>query len=398
MTKGSLFDRKPYLEILEKRVNGLLEGYRQNLAIIGDELVGKTSIIYKFLDKFYDNRIIMLYLEIRPESLLSFVRRFIGVLLFNFLSNSGMPLKEDLEYLIKKSESYIPQATEKIKLILAAADKRKTTNIYTELLSLCETIHEESGKFVVVIFDEFHNLENIGIKNLYRDWSRLLITQKSTMYIIISSMKFKAKSILAKNLSLLFGNFEVINVEPFDIKTSGEYLTDKLCGLNINAGIKDFLVHFTGGYPFYLEVIAEAMLNARQSELADLLESLFFDASGILNQRFSNYIKRFLDSGHGNDYLSILYLIASGSNKIKDIAHILKKQKKEFDIRMNRLLELDTVTRSGDFLKINDRIFGFWLRFVYQEKLHALTFDAQRQKAKFRDNISELIQDFLANA
>ena len=318
MIKESFFDRKSYLEILEKRANGLLEGYHQNLAIIGDELVGKTSIIYKFLDKFYDNRIVMLYLEIRPESLLSFVRRFIGVLLFNFLSNSGMPLKEDLEYLIKKSESYIPKTIEKIKLILAAADMRKTSNIYTELLSLCETLHQETGKFVVVIFDEFHNLENTGIKNLYRDWSKLLITQKSTMYIIISSMKFKAKSILAKNLSLLFGNFEVINVEPFDIKTSEEYLKEKLCGLNINASIKDFLVHFTGGYPLYLEVIAEAMLGAAESELTDLLENLLFDASGILNQRFSNYIKRFLDSGYSNDYLTILYLISSGRNKIKN--------------------------------------------------------------------------------
>ncbi|MFH1354852.1 MAG: hypothetical protein ABIH19_01700 [Candidatus Omnitrophota bacterium] len=397
MLKRNFFDRQAYLEILEKRSNGLLEGYRQNLAIIGDEFVGKTSIIYKFLQNYSDNRIIPLYLEIRPEPPGSFTKRFIGVLLFNFLSNSGIPLKEDLDYLIRKSERYIPRTIEKAKLILSSTQKRKTVNTFADLLSLCEIIHLETGKSTVVIFDEFHNLEGIGIKNLYRDWSKILITQKNTMHVITSSMKFKAKSILAKNLSLLFGNFEVINVEPFDIKTSEEYLNDRLCGLNIDAGIRNFLVHFTGGYPFYLEVITEAMQALKSVELADLLEGLLFDTSGILSQRFSNYIKRFMDSAHSNDYISMLYLISSGHNKIKDIAHIMKKQKKEIDTRINRLLELDTVTRSGDFLKINDRVFGFWLKFVYQEKLHALTFDARKQKAIFRDYIAGLIRDFLAN-
>ncbi len=398
MIKDKLFDLKNYLEILEKRIGGLLDGYRQNIAVIGDELVGKTSIIFKLLNKFYDNRIIILYLEIRPEPLNSFAERFIGILLYNFLANSNIPLKEDLGFLILKCEKYIPKTAEKIKLILSAISRRKKNDVFSELLSLCEIMNFETGKSCVVIFDEFHNLENMGIKNLYREWSRLLIAQKNTMYIIISSLKFKAKAILAKNLSLLFGNFEVITVEPFDIKTSEKYLEHKLCGLNLNIGLKDFIVHFTGGYPLYLEVISEALLKQSENNLAYILEGLLFDASGILSQRFSNYIKRFLDSNYSNDYISILYLISSGRNKIKDIAHILKKQKKELILRINHLLELDTITRNGDFLKINDRVFSFWLKFVYQEKLHSLTFDAKEQKEKFRNNIEDMIQDFLVNA
>jgi len=398
MTKDKFFDRKNYLAILEKRIGGLLEGYRQNIAIIGDELIGKTSIIFKFLDKFCDNRIIMLYVEIRQESLNSFVRRFIGVLLYNFLINSGMPLKEDLDFLIVKSEKHIPKTTQRIRLILGALSKRKRNDIFAELLSLSEIIHEETGKFVVVIMDEFHNLEGLGFKKLYQEWSRLLVSQKNTMYIIISSLKFKTKAILSKNLSLLFGNFEVVTVEAFDIKTSEEYLESKFGGMNLNQGLKNFIVHFTGGSPFYLEVIADVLLKSNQAQLADVLENLLYDSSGILNQRFSNYIKRFLDLPKTNDYVSIIHLIAGGSNKIKDIVHLLRMQKKELALRINHLLELDTITRSADFLKINDRVFGFWLRFVYQEKMHSLTFDAQNQKALFRNQIEGTIQDFLSSA
>jgi CHASE3 domain sensor protein len=218
------------------------------------------------------------------------------------------------------------------------------------------------------------------------------------MYIITSSLKFKAKAILSKNLSLLFGNFEVITVEPFDIKITEEYLERRLGGINLDTAYRNFLVHFTGGYPFYLEVITEALQKSNQSNLAAVIENLLFDSSGILNQRFSNYIKRFLDSKYSNDYISILYLISSGRNKTRDIAHILRKTSKELNLRINHLLELDALARSADFLKINDRVFGFWLKFVYQERLHSLTFDAKNQKAKFRDSIEDMIQEFLSSA
>jgi len=398
MMKKIFFGRKAYEEILVKRVSGLKDNYRQNIAIIGDELVGKTSIIFNFLNKFQDNRIISLYLDVRPESLNSFAKRFIGVLFYNFLNNSAMVLKEDLDFLINKSERFAPKTVEKAKFILSSLNKRKKKGIFTELNLLCEVLYQETGKSCVVIFDEFQNLEAIGFLNLYREWSKLLITNKNTMYIIVSSMKLKAKSILSKNLSLLFGNFEVITVEPFDVKSSSEYLGLRLSGLNLALPLNNFIVHFTGGYPMYLEVVADALLKNKEGSLAEILENLLFESSGILNQRFSNYIKSFLDHPCSNDYISILYLISSGRNRIKDISQLLRLQKKDLISRVTHLLELDAVTRSGDFLKINDRVFSFWMKFVYQEKLSSLTFDARSQKNKFRDSLEGMIQEFILNA
>ena len=398
MNKSIFFGRKAYLELLRKRVSGLKDNYRQNIAIIGDELVGKTSLIFKFIEGFRDNRVIISFIDTRLESVGLFSKRFIGVLLYNFLSNSGLPLKEDLEFLINKSSKYIPETVAKIRIILGNLAKKKTTGIFADLMSLCESIYLETGKSSVVVFDEFHNLESLGFKSFYRDWAKLLIANKNTMYIITSSMKFKAREILSKGLSLLFGNFEVITIDPFDIKTSLEYLKSRLEGTNVAGPLMDFIVHFTGGYPMYLDVISESLLNNKEAPLSELLEGLLFNASGVLNQRFSNYIKRFNDHLCGNDFISILYLISSGRNRIKDIGHILRRRKNELSSRINRLLELDTITRNGDFLKINDRVFGFWIKFVYQEKLQSLTFDAKNQKEKFRDQIEAMIQEFMASS
>ena len=395
MIKDKFFDRVNYLQVLEKRIGSLKEGYRQNIAIIGEENVGKTSIVFKFLDKFCDPRIITVFLEARTESLEEFARRFIAVLLYNFLINSGIPLREDLDYLINKSSNYIPKTTEKIDSILNALSRRKKINIFSDIFSLPESIHQETGKFTVIFLDEFHCLENIGVKDLYRQWSKLLILQKNTLYVIISSAPFKARLILSKQLSLLFGNFEVVNIEPFDILTSSRYLEQRLPAIKLEPGLKDFIINFTGGYPLYLELICDALIKRDISDIAWILEDLLFNTSGILNQRFSNYIKRFLDLPASNDYISILYLIASGNNRIKDIAHILHKQRKELNLKISYLLELDAITRSGDFLKVSDRLFAYWMRFVHQEKMRSLTFDARNQKEKFRDSIEELIQEFL---
>ena len=399
MIKDRFFDRKNYLQILEKRVLGLKEGYRQNLAIIGEENVGKTSIISKFLSHFYDPRIITVYLEIRPEPLEDFAKRFMATLLYNFLLNSGLPLKEDLNYLLLKSSRYIPKTVEKMQAILNELARRKKINIITELFNLPELMHEETQKFTVLFFDEFHNLEDVSSASLYREWSKLLMVSKNTLYCLMSSRIFKTRALLAKQLSLLFGNFEIITVEPFDIHASGRYLDRQLPDLALAPQLKEFIISFTGGYPLYLELISDALAKKDpQVDLADIIEDLLFNTSGILNQRFSNYIKRFLDVNASNDYISILYLVASGRNRIKEIAHILRKQKKELNLRINYLLELDAIGRSGDFLRVSDRLFAYWLRFVYQEKLHSLSFDAKSQKEKFRDNIQELIAEFSRQA
>jgi hypothetical protein len=77
---------------------------------------------------------------------------------------------------------------------------------------------------------------------------------------------------------------------------------------------------------------------------------------------------------------------------------MLKINRKELNAKIEYLLSTDAVMKNGDFLKINDRVFSFWLKFVYREKSRSLTFDAQSQKTRFRENIEDMIEDFLLNA
>ncbi|MCM8770434.1 MAG: ATP-binding protein [Candidatus Omnitrophica bacterium] len=401
------FNRQNYLEIIKKRVEGLRAGFRQNIAIIGDESIGKTSIILHFLKNFYDSRIIPIYLDIRQEPLDYFMRRFIGILLYNFLKDGETTLKEDLQYLISKSQKYIPQTVERIRY-LVSGESHKPDNILNGLLSLCESINKETSKSCLVIFDEFHNIEALNIKNLYKIWSKALISQKNTMYIIVSSAKYKARRIISNNLSLLFGNFQILEIEPFDLKTSDEFIINLIQPLSLEKCYRDFLIHFTGGHPYYLKVICQGLLknyshfkqvsNLGEQNLIQTLKELLFDEMGILYLRFSNFLKQFTAGGLNQEYNQILYLISCGHNRIRDLMDGLHKQKKYLLSKINKLIELDIIEHCGDFYKINDRLFSFWLRFVYQERNLAFSPDNKNQIDLFKNKIIEMIREFIGDS
>ncbi len=398
MNRDIYFDREQLIALLKKRITDAREGYRQNIALLGEESVGKTSLIFKLIEGFNGRNTLFLYMETRPETLDSFARRFIGILLYNLLSDGATPLKEDISHLIEKAAPRIPKTTARIKLILAELEKRKKENIFSELLALCDSVRLETHIMCVVIFDEFQNLGSVGSRNIFNEWARQLVSQKNTMFLIISSLPVKAQNILSRELSLLFGNFEVITVEPFDAKTTEQYLELRLKHLELSRGHRNFIAHFTGGIPFYLHAISEALIKSPNANLITVLDDLLFNAQGILHQKFSGCLKRFLGAPHGPEYALILRLISEGHNKCRDIVNMTKKPKEKILGMLNSLSEQGMLKRNGDFFMLSDRVFGFWLRFVHQGKMHSFTFDAKNQNALFRKKIETLLQEYMENA
>ncbi|MFZ2385262.1 MAG: ATP-binding protein [Candidatus Omnitrophota bacterium] len=399
MKEEIFWDRQEYLDILAKRIRDFKEGYRQNIAVIGYELAGKTSLVRSLLDKCQDGRLIFLYLETRPETFEGFARRFIGALLYNFLSAGVIPVKEDVDFLILKAEKYIPRTSAGIKSLLSGIkNKRCKTSFFSALLSILDAITEETGKSCVVVLDEFLGLEKTGIKNLYSEWAKKLIMQKKVMYIVVSSSVSRTKEVLAKDLSLLFGNFETIFVENFDNDTSEAYLTARFRGVKLpENGWKNFLVHFTGGSPFYLTAVSEAVIKSPGSGLVEILENLMCEPCGILFQRYSAVVEKLASPVCGRDYVQLLHLISSGHNKIRDIGHRLCKNRAELNSRINYLLDNDTVVKIGEFLQVTDRMFSFWLKFVHRGKNLSFSPDNRTQREEFRCRLKEDIKEFITD-
>ena len=211
------FDRTYILDLLHRRAASLAAGYRQNIAIIGSELIGKTSIIKQFLRGFSADDTFILYLELKDEPFGEFANRFAGTLLYKYLKSHSLRPKETLSELIKQSNRYIPKTVELINSALDCAKSDSNEEGFSKLLDSLSSLKDEAKKCCVIIFDEFHNLERLRLPRPFYVLGNKIMVQKDIMYIISSSSVSLARKIIEEKLSLLFGNFETIEVGPFDL-------------------------------------------------------------------------------------------------------------------------------------------------------------------------------------
>ena len=397
------FDRVAILELLDKRSKSFKEGYRQNIAITGHRFVGKTSLLLNFLIRLTDDNIIPVYVEIKDESLGNIADRIRGVLLYNFFKRQNQKVENDLDLLMKMGQRIIPKTVESIRNIKSLIEKGEIDTAYSMLLDLTSILEQETGKLCLIVLDEFHLLEKLGVSSPFAELGKKIMVQKSTMYILASSMIEKARGILSQKLNLLFGNFETIELNPFDTEVAKQFLEENLLEAEIQDSHKRFLISFTGGYPFYLSVISrefkklykEAQHKMSGEELiTHALTSLLFHQEGTLNQYFMSLLNQLKEFGIFSDGLKILGAISKDERRLTYISKVVKISSKEVARHLQHFVEMDILARNGSLYKFNDRALKVWVGSSWTLRESSLNFDPQEQVKQFETEMKKLISDF----
>ncbi len=398
------FGREEVLELLAKRADALKDGYRQNVALTGQSLAGKSSIILHFLHAIKDEGFVPIYVEVIKEPFRSFANKFIATILYNSLARMGEDGGIEMETLLDKAREKMPKTYSAIKGITTLMERGDLEGAYINLLGLTSVLKEESGFSCIVMLDEFDNLESLGIKNPFLGFGKMIMVQKDTMYIVSSSRNDAIRKIISEKLSLLFGNFEVINVSNFDLKTSTRFIAAKFAGFEADDLVKRFLIAFTDGNPFYLDKICgrarEAALGRMKSyvdkeDVAEAILELVYNAGGIVHQYLLNYLLELLDTKCREALLSILSSIADGHNKKAEIARGLKIRQGEIAKSLARLVELGLISKNGVFHTIDDTMLEFWLKHVYQRRKTLLIDGAFSKAALFAGDVNAYVSSFI---
>ncbi len=401
--ENNFFDRKSIVDLLKRRVIDLKEGYRQNIALLGDRFIGKSSIIRRFISELDEEEIIDIYLDLDNKDFNYFFSKFTGSILYNFSKSKKLNLYDDMNLLMENTKKYIPQTVEAIRKIQVSTTKGRLLEAYRDLISLPEIFTLESGKCCVVILDEFHNLEEFMIPNVFQELGKKIMTQKRCLYLVTSSSGSTAKTILSEKLSLLFGNFEVIYVPPFDLKTSQAFLDQNLKDIKINSHLKNFLIDFTGGHPFYLNIVSHELVSLvvrhGQSEvflplLTQAIENTIFNRWGILSRHFEIMTNNLWASKGNRAILSIIISLANRKHKLKEIADHIRLGQSFVSSKLNRLMELSIVVKNGNFYYLQDKLFKYWIKYVLQKRLKAIDSNIDNQRNQFKDEIEYLMNSF----
>ena len=186
------------IKIIDKRINSFKDGYRQNLALLGDDKEQIFYILNKYVrDKDRSDELIRIYVNASYIGDKEFFKNAAYSILSEYLNKNS-----SLDNLISLVTDILPSTVNFIKKNLR--DTGPLTFLHT--LELVNKFITETSKRCVFVIDGFTNLKKF-FKNYHQDFSQFIIFQKKCMVIVTSDQIDKAQRILSSELNFLFGYY-----------------------------------------------------------------------------------------------------------------------------------------------------------------------------------------------
>lgn len=357
--------------IINKRLHSFLEGYRQNIILIGPEFSGKNYILNKNISKLLFDRkeFIHIYADLDFLTIPEITKSLFISLLFSFLKRRGVQPQYNLDFMLLESEKEIPQTSAKIKEYLNTLQSKEKTNIYplTEALNI---FIEESGLKIILILNNFSRLKSIPKKAL-NDLSKYIMTQKDIMFILSGYKDRDADALISEELNILFGSFETVKLSNFSDREASLYLKENLRE-NIGGNAERFLLDLTGNNTLYINIILNK-LNQKHGEserppnLTEVISDRLINPESSLYQIFRNKLQRIKNNSKDRILIPPLLLaMAEGYTRKRDLLSLLKIDSKTLSSRLSKLMEINLTAKSGSFFYIPDKLFTFWLSSVFK--------------------------------
>lgn len=370
------FDRGDLLAALSKRVIGFQAGYRQNVALLGPEAVGKTTLLKRLLqeENKKSSSLIAFYVEVREEeSFAEWASRF----------------TETLLYETRQITEEIPQtAAYAARLLSALAQEEKEDELYEILWDLPQRLTQETGLPCLVVLDEFHRLGRFSVRNPFQQLGRAIMVQSTTLYLLASSQPSIARKIVREGLNLLFGQFETIEVGPLDPAASLKAIQSVW---SKERGADPFLAYLlmelAQGYPAYLDPLVRGLENRNNPEraLLDLLEELLLEPNGLLRQRFEARLRLIPVHRSRRTCIQVLAAVAGGFHRVEQIGEALDRSPSQVFRALHLLEQAGLVAKQGVFHRIPDRLFQLWMVTAYPILQGVALTDPNDIRVRFRD-------------
>ena len=398
-----LIGREEILARLEQRLESLKKGYRQNVGLVGPRFIGKTFLLRRFLETASQNPdIVPIYILFSEFDFDGFVERWLGSLLQSFLHSLGLALPEEFQQWVKISKEYIPRTLERMRQVKKYAFQKKYSSAFRELLALTATLREETGKKILLILDEFQFLGSLDLTDPYGLFGKEMMIQKDTFYLVTSSEPQRTKEIFSDRLSLLFGNFEVIEVGSLSQESVKAWVETFSPSVAIPETDLRVLNHLLDNHPYYLELFFQTVrqksspIPKQAWDRSFLLESLtdtLFSDHGLLNLHFEFRLQGLFRWGREIlPFVKTLLALAHGRAKLFQIAAYSGKKVPETQKTLQRLMGEGMVLKSGSFYVLTDALFRFWLRNVYPIKERELSPGKEKARFHFQNRLDHEIR------
>lgn len=386
----SFFMREEIRQRILKRVSSLENGYRQNIGLLGPEGVGKTHLVFSVFQTLSGKPdFIPIYLNVPSLDFESLVDKWVEAMLRGvFLSQSVIP-PATLESLLGAADPVVPKTVEKIRHLRKIARREKNAATVKELFSLTAVLAEETSKKIILMLDEFQALESLPATDPFSLFGKEIMLEKDTLYLVTSSAPPLAQEIFREKLSLLFSNFEILELEPLGTHDFLDWMASRVEPGLLSLDQKRWLLRLTGGHPVYAGILLELLPHPSLESLEPFAYPPRDSPKTFSSETLFERVARELSPGHGRlslifekkievlksfakdamPYLKSVLAISSGLRKASDIAPLLDRKSRETKGYLQRLVDHHFISKRGSFYSMKDRLFQFWLKEVYSRSL-----------------------------
>lgn len=397
------FGRADLLAHLRKRVKDFIEGYRQNVAILGRRSVGKSSLIHRLLADVRDGSCILVHIEIRPEPFAKFVDRWITAVTMQFAAAQSPALTDLWEAGMDDLVMRCPPLADAVVRIRQLCNRSAYSQAFEQLLRLPILLSAALKRPPLIVLESFEHLNQWSIEEPFAILGRQIMVQPETMFLVTSATVHDARRILSERFSLLFGNFEVLEVPPFDLNSSCQYLRETVSSAEIPQSLAMFLAELTGGTPFYLRILGRCLGNlARErdvsdvhiDDIAELLERTVFDADGVLYHYCTARLQEFGAAMYREPVDIVLAALEQRRHRFRDLCRLVPRSTHGVAQCVQRLVRLEIAERSGGFAYLADPLWGLWKCHVHQPRDVGPDGDLSRMAKRFRSTIGVRYERF----
>ncbi|MBU1122440.1 MAG: hypothetical protein ABIH71_01615 [Candidatus Omnitrophota bacterium] len=383
--------------VLHKRVEGFGQEYRQNIVLLGDNA---DEISYLLENYLQSNNKVKDIVYLHATASFGNARDFFYSIIIALLSEYLQKI-DSLDNLINNitNQGGLDSTLELIKNTL----KKEDTH-FSEVLDVINSFINETGKKCVLIIEEFLTLDKL-FSNLYQDFSKFIILQRSCMVVLTTSHFRDAEKILATKLNLLFGNFEKVYLSENIFLDNYIYLKNRLGPLTPSPLFISYFVNIIGSNIIYYDLIEKIIRshylnNSEENSILKVVEESFYSRESYFFQKFIAKIDLIkVNFKDYNSALKILSYLSQGYIRKKELALFKICEAKDLGAILGKLCELRYIENLGNIYKIKDSLFSFWISCIFKPYFFPPVLDAKKRQLIIRQKIQEEIvlfkEDFL---
>lgn len=219
---------------------------------------------------------------------------------------------------------------------------------------------------VIIIIDEFQVIKELGnyLESFLWNFRGYVTEQRSVAYILSGSMGLQDNLIsqIAGQNGAFGGRMITININPFSIQTTRDYLKEKAPHLNFTSdGFKRFY-KCTSGIPYYINIFARQLPSNQELDENSVIDAFDSNISFILSHLINEWNRL---TTKEKDI--IIALIDSPLKRV-DLAHKLDVKSGSLSDKLNKLQNLGLIQFVNGEYEISEKLLKRWLEIEYSQK------------------------------